>query len=375
MKRRFDTEARGKTEPRGKKAGATRQETEQKPSREPPHAARNVQNNAMLGQTAQSPKVAPAERQSDALPTRPHGAARKENQHHREHKQHRDGQHQDCQSNRIEQAHATNQLYGINPVLERLRAGTRRIERILVAEHRHEHRLRELLSLARAQNVVVRICPRAELDRLTSGEANHQGVVALTAAAAYADEQALLDSLAENARRSDVDNAPLVLALDGIEDPRNLGAIARTAECAGAHGIFVPERRAAGLTDTAAKAAAGALEYLPVARTQNFARLIEELKERGVWTIGAEMDATADYTEWDWTQPTALFLGGEASGLRRLVRERLDKLVRIPLRGKTESLNVSVAAGVLLFEAVRQRSRAKLKGSVAENKLDQESRS
>lgn len=353
MKRRFDTKARSKTESRAKRAGAAGQENAPKMRRESPSAAPDARKNA----------------------------TRQENQQHRENKhqpgrQHQDGAHQERQQqerepNRIEQSHAVNQLYGINPVLERLRAGTRRIERILVAEHRHEHRLRELLSLARAQNVVVRVCPRAELDRLTMGEANHQGVVALTAAAAYADEQALLDSLAENARRSDPESAPLVLALDGVEDPRNLGAIARTAECAGAHGIFVPERRAAGLTDTAAKAAAGALEYLPVARTQNFARLIEELKERGVWTIGAEMNATVDYTEWDWTLPVAIFLGGEAKGLRRLVRERLDKLVRIPLRGKTESLNVSVAAGVLLFEAARQRSQAKSDESErAENKLD-----
>lgn len=360
MKRTFDKFDKNA---HGKRAGAPnalRQESERKARRE--QSASDVQSNTRSAQTTRNPKDA------RAATFRPQGgAAQRENQHQRENQEHQDGQ-----PYQVEQVQAINQLYGINPVLESLRAGTRRVERILVAEHRHEHRLRELLSLARAQNVVVRVCQRAELDRLAAGGANHQGVIAITAAARYADEQELLDTLAENVR-SNSDRAPLVLALDGVEDPRNLGAIARTAECAGAHGIFVPERRAAGLTDTAAKAAAGALEYLSIARVQNFARLIEELKQRNIWTVGAEMDATEDYTEWDWTQPTALFLGGEAGGLRRLVRERLDKLVRIPLRGKTESLNVSVAAGVLLFEAVRQRSQAKSKESdVAQDKAESE---
>jgi 23S rRNA (guanosine2251-2'-O)-methyltransferase len=141
-----------------------------------------------------------------------------------------------------------------------------------------------------------------------------------------------------------------------VEDPRNLGAIVRTAECAGAHALFVPERRAAGLTETVAKTAAGALEYLPVARAGNIVRLVEQLKERGIWTIGAAADAEMDHTAWDWRQPCALFFGGEGVGLRRLVRERCDALVRIPLRGRISSLNVSVAAGIVLYEAVRQRT-------------------
>ena len=145
-------------------------------------------------------------------------------------------------------------------------------------------------------------------------------------------------------------------SIRGVEDPRNLGAIIRTAECAGAQGVFVPERRASGLTETVAKAAAGALEYVPVARAVNIARLVEELKGRGVWTVGTASEASTPYTEWDWTQPCALLLGGEGEGLRRLVRERCDALVSIPLLGRIESLNVSVAAGIILYEAVRQRT-------------------
>ncbi|CAN5453886.1 MAG: 23S rRNA (guanosine(2251)-2'-O)-methyltransferase RlmB, partial [Pyrinomonadaceae bacterium] len=254
-------------------------------------------------------------------------------------------------------------LYGFSPVLETLRAGRRPIERIVVAEGAHESRLHELMQLARERRVLVRRAPRAELQRLTAG-ANHQGVVAFVAAAAYADADELLDALAA---RVGTGTPPLAVVLDGVEDPRNLGAIIRTAECAGAHGVFVPERRAAGLTETVAKTAAGALEYVPVARVVNVARLVEELKERGIWIVGTDAEAKVDYTAWDWTQPAALFLGGEGDGLRRLVRERCDVLVRIPLRGHIESLNVSVAAGVILYEAVRQRTLA---GQAAYNAAD-----
>ena len=243
-------------------------------------------------------------------------------------------------------------VYGVLPVLEALRAGARRVERIVVAEGAHESRLRELLELARERGVPVRRAPRAELERAAAG-ANHQGVIASVAAAAYVDADELLDALTARVGTAE---PPLALVLDGIEDPRNLGAIIRTAECAGAHGVFVPERRAAGLTETAAKAAAGALEYVPVARAGNLARLQEELKGRGLWTVGAAAEGEVAYTDWDWTRPCALFLGSEGEGLRRLLRERCDVLVSVPLRGRIESLNVSVAAGVILYEAVRQRT-------------------
>jgi 23S rRNA (guanosine2251-2'-O)-methyltransferase len=146
--------------------------------------------------------------------------------------------------------------------------------------------------------------------------------------------------------------------LDGVEDPRNLGAILRTSECAGVDGVFVPERRAAGLSETVAKASAGAIEHVPVARVTNLSLLIKQLKERNVWVIGTAADASMEYTEWDWTKPSALVLGGEGAGLHRLVRERCDVLVRIPVQGRIESLNVSVTAGIILYEALRQRRNA-----------------
>ena len=143
---------------------------------------------------------------------------------------------------------------------------------------------------------------------------------------------------------------------DGIEDPQNLGALLRVAECAGADGVIIPDRRAVGLTDSVAKASAGAVEFVKVAKTPNLNRLIEELKKRNIWVVGTSGDAGIDYTDWDWTRPTALVLGGEGKGLHRLVAENCDVLVKIPMYGKIGSLNVAAAAGVILFEARRQRS-------------------
>ena len=180
--------------------------------------------------------------------------------------------------------------------------------------------------------------------------------MARVAAAKYSDADELLDELASHVSNG---RPPLVLGLDAVEDPRNLGAILRTAECAGVNGVFIPERRAVGLTGTVAKTAAGALDRVPVARVTNLVQLIEQLKQRNIWVIGAAADGTSDYTEWDWTVPSALFLGSEGSGLHRLVRERCDALVRIPVRGQIESLNVSVATGVILYEALRQRGAVK----------------
>jgi 23S rRNA (guanosine2251-2'-O)-methyltransferase len=245
-------------------------------------------------------------------------------------------------------------LYGVIPVLEALRAGRRTIEHITIVEGARHERLRDLLDLARAVRVPVRRAPRIELER-SLGHVTHQGVVARIAAAHYADAEELLEELAA---RVGTEQPPLVLGLDGIEDPRNLGAVLRTAECAGVHGVFTPERRAVGLTETVAKTAAGALEYVRVARVTNLSRLIEELKDREIWVVGTTADAQRDYTEWDWTLPTAIFLGSEGTGLHRLVRERCDTLVRIPVLGHLESLNVAVAAGVVLYEALRQRRAA-----------------
>ncbi len=247
---------------------------------------------------------------------------------------------------------AFNSIYGLIPVLEALRGGHKQIETITIAEGARHERLRELLDLAKKDRVPVHRVPRSALDRELPG-VTHQGVVAKTAAARYYDADELLEKLG---RQVDTPNKPLVLGLDAVEDPRNLGAILRTAECAGVGGVFIPERRAVGLTATVAKTAAGALEHISVARVTNLVQLIEQLKQRNIWVIGAAEDGTSDYTEWDWTVPSALFLGSEGTGLHRLVRERCDALVRIPVHGQIESLNVSVAAGIILYEALRQRS-------------------
>ena len=244
-------------------------------------------------------------------------------------------------------------IHGLIPVLEVLRAGRRALENISIAEGARHERLGELLELAKRARVPIHRVPRVTLDR-TEGEINHQGVVARVAAARYRDADELLDALAAKIL---VNEPPLVLGLDGVEDPRNFGAILRTAECAGVGGVFIPERRAVGLTDTVAKAAAGAVEYVPVARVTNLVRLIEQLKERNIWVVGAAAEARSNYSEWDWKLPTAIFLGSEGSGLHRLVMERCDLLVRVPVLGHLESLNVSVVAGILLYEALRQRAQ------------------
>lgn len=244
-------------------------------------------------------------------------------------------------------------VYGVNSVLEALRAGKRSIDSITILESARPDRLKVLLDLARQKRVPVRRVPRLDLDR-NLGDARHQGVVARIAAARYADPDELLDSLVARIGTSD---PPFAVALDSVEDPRNMGSILRTADCAGVHGVFIPERRASGLTDVVAKVAAGALEYVPVARVTNLVRLIEQLKERNIWVIGAAGDVEQSYTEWDWKQPSAMVLGNEGQGLHRLVRESCDTLVRIPVTGHLESLNVSVAAGILMYEARRQRAQ------------------
>jgi 23S rRNA (guanosine2251-2'-O)-methyltransferase len=249
-----------------------------------------------------------------------------------------------------------NIVYGLNAVMEALRAGKRPIDSITILESARPDRIKLLLDLARQKRIPIHRVPRLDLDR-NLGEARHQGVVARIAAMRYADAEELLESLETKIGTPD---PPFVMGLDGIEDPRNMGSILRTAECAGVHGVFIPERRATGLTDVVAKVAAGALEYVPVARVTNLVRLIEQLKERNIWVVGAAGEAKQLYTEWDWNLPTAIVLGNEGQGLHRLVRESCDTLVRIPVMGNLESLNVSVAAGVLLYEVRRQRSQSRV---------------
>jgi 23S rRNA (guanosine2251-2'-O)-methyltransferase len=237
-------------------------------------------------------------------------------------------------------------IYGLLPVLEALRANARRIDKIMIADGARAHRLSEIVELARQHGVQRDFVPRETLAKFVERDANHQGVIAMAAAADYVSADEIFDQAKENA---------LFVVLDGVEDPRNLGAILRSAECAGVDGVFIPERRAVGLTETVAKSSAGAAEYIKVAKVANINRLIEELKSRNVWVVGTSGSAAMSYTDWDWTRPCALVLGGEGSGLHRLVAENCDVLVKIPMYGKIESLNVSVAAGVVLFEALRQR--------------------
>lgn len=237
-------------------------------------------------------------------------------------------------------------IYGVLPVLEALRANANRIERIAVAEGSGERRLSDVLDLARRNGVRVDRVSRDALGKLAGGDVNHQGIVAVAASGEYVSADEILDAANDSA---------LLVVLDGVEDPRNLGAVLRSVECAGADGVFIPERRAVGLTDTVAKSSAGAVEYVKIAKVTNINRLIDELKSRNIWVVGTSGDAETAYTDWDWKQPTALVLGAEGTGLHRLVAENCDVLVKIPMAGNIESLNVSVAAGVILFEALRQR--------------------
>jgi len=233
-------------------------------------------------------------------------------------------------------------LSGIHPVAEALRAG-RPLDRVLIAQGAGGPRMQEIIDRARQAGIPVRFEPRAAIDRL-AGSAAHQGVVALGAARQYAGLEAA--------------GAGLLVVLDGVEDPHNLGAIIRTAHAAGAAGVVIPERRAAGVTDVVAKAAAGALEHLPVIRVTNINRALEDLKARGYWIYGLDERGTEDYDRVEYAEPAAVVLGGEGKGLHEQVRKHCDVLVRIPLEGKISSLNVSVAAGVVLFEWKRRRPKS-----------------
>ncbi len=243
-------------------------------------------------------------------------------------------------------------LTGIHAVREALEAG-RALERVVIAKGRQDHRVEEIVQLARRQGVPVRFEDRSQLDRLAA-RTEHQGVVAVAATRAAA---ALQDILA--AAANDKSQAGLVILLDGVEDPHNLGAIIRTGLAAGAHGVVIPERRAASLTDTVARSSAGALAHLAVARVTNLVRAMEEMKQAGYWLVGLDENAEKSYTEADYTLPLGIVLGGEGKGLHELTRKRCDFVVSLPTMGPVRSLNVSVAAGVVLFEAVRQRRKSR----------------
>ena len=233
-------------------------------------------------------------------------------------------------------------IYGINPVLEAIKA--KRAKEIWVAQ-RADDRLQRLLEEAATHGVRVRFVTRDELDQAAKRGA-HQGVVAEV----ERRTEATLEDLAQAK-----DGPPLIVVLDEVEDPQNVGAILRTVDASGGSGVVRQTRRAAPLDGAAAKASAGAVNHVPVADVVNIARSLEDLKKAGVWTVGLDADAKMAYYEWDLTLPTAIVLGAEGHGLRRLVRERCDQVVSIPMLGHVGSLNVSVATGIVLYEAVRQR--------------------
>ncbi len=231
---------------------------------------------------------------------------------------------------------------GVHPVREALRA-QRPLDKVLIAMGASGSHILEIIELCRTASVPVRFESREALDRTSKG-VPHQGVIAFGSAHTYVELASVLD------------HAKLLVVLDGIEDPHNLGAILRTAHAAGASAVIVPKRRAAPLTETVDRAAAGALEYLPVARVTNVAQTLERLKERGFWLYGLDERGTELYDQTSFNTPTAIVLGGEGKGLHQLVQKRCDVLVRIPMAGAVSSLNVSVAAGIVLFE---WRKRAK----------------
>jgi 23S rRNA (guanosine2251-2'-O)-methyltransferase len=237
-------------------------------------------------------------------------------------------------------------LEGRNAVAELLRSD-KPCDKLFVAEGT-DGRMGDLVAQAREKGVPVIFCDRRKLDHM-SVTGNHQGVIAQAAAHTYAE----LDDLLEAAKQKN--EPPLLVLCDGIEDPHNLGAIIRSAEAAGAHGVIIPKRRASGLTAVAARASAGALEHIGVHRAVNLAATIDRLKEKGVWVFGAEADGTVGLYEADFAGPTAIVIGSEGEGISRLVRQKCDFIVSIPLRGKVNSLNASNAAAVLLYEAVRRR--------------------
>jgi len=235
-------------------------------------------------------------------------------------------------------------------------AARRPVQSVLIARGRHGDRLEEIVRLARRNGVSLRFEARPQIDR-AAGTRDHQGVVALIAREASVSLEELL------AGDGSAVASGLLVLLDGVEDPQNLGAIIRTALAAGAGGVVIPERRAAGLTDAAVRASAGAAAHLRVARVINLARAMEKIKESGYWLVGLDERAERRYTDIDLSEPVALVLGGEGNGLHQLVKERCDFVVTIPATGPVRSLNVSVAAGVVLFEVVRQRAGKRMQHS------------
>lgn len=259
-------------------------------------------------------------------------------------------------------------IYGIHAVSEAVQSRPQRLEYVAVARAAQDARLRKIMESCRAAKVTVRTLGREELTRL-AGNGGHQGVLAVANSKSYADLEEIL-ALKRGQHH-------FVVVLDGVEDPHNLGAVIRTADGAGADGILIPENRAAGVTAVVAKVSAGASEHIPVARITNVARTVEELKRRNIWTVGLDERGRQDYDQIDYNMDCALVLGAEGHGLHQLVRERCDFLVSIPMLGKVPSLNVSVAAAVVMYEVARQRrkpsvTQSDVRGKAARREGDDE---
>ena len=238
-------------------------------------------------------------------------------------------------------------IEGRNAVTEALRAGTP-MDKLYIAKGETDRTLSALAAQARKAGVVVVECDRRKLDAMSETH-SHQGVIALAAAKAYATVEDILAAARERGE------PPLIVVCDEISDPHNLGAIIRTAECAGAHGVIIPKRRSAGLTAVVAKTSAGAVAHMPVARVPNIPTLLKDLKKQGVWVFGTAAGGTTSLYDADLKGPAAIVIGSEGDGMTRLAMENCDFLVSIPMRGKLNSLNASAAAAILLYEAVRQR--------------------
>lgn len=239
-------------------------------------------------------------------------------------------------------------IFGIHPVIEAIGSGEVNIERIIFAEGRHDRAMREIAAQAEERGIPFQCQPRIRLDRLTGGQ-SHQGVIALCPAFSYA-------SLAEViGNRGPFFASDVIVLLDGIQDPRNFGSLIRSAHCFGVNGIVIPENRAASITGTVVKASAGAAYHIPIARVVNLARAMDYLKERGFWLYGTSSDGRRIFDAFDGTQPIGLLFGSEGEGIRPLLRKKCDFLISIPMLGVIDSLNVSVAAGIVLYEATRGR--------------------
>ena len=247
----------------------------------------------------------------------------------------------------IQEAEADGLIEGRNAVIEALRAGTA-IDKIYIARGETDAALGHIASTARNKGIVVTEADRRKLDGMSRTK-SHQGVIAVAAVREYASVDDILNAAREKGEK------PLIVVCDELSDPHNLGAVIRTAECAGAHGVIIPKRRSAGLTAVVAKTSAGAVSYLPVARVPNLTAVLRELKERGLWVYGAAADGGTKLYDADLKGPAAIVIGSEGDGLGRLVREQCDFLVSIPMRGRINSLNAAAAAAVVLYEAVRQR--------------------